>query len=500
VAGEEDGLSLESRPAAGKEDSLTGGSSMARFSERGAATRTFLYVIVVIVLAIAVVGLWLVMGPGPMDFAAGKRVALTGSAAGGGGSGAGGGTEGGSGAGGPTGVPKELAHASLIERGQYLARAADCVACHTKDGGEPFTGGRPFVLPFGTLYSTNITPDKKTGIGEYTDADFLNAMRKGIAKDGMRLYPAMPYASYTYMTDEDALAIKAYLFSLAPVEATETANTLSFPYNQRWAMGLWSAAFNPNKRFESVADQSAEWNRGAYLAEAMAHCGDCHTPRNVGFALDNHHKFAGAKQAGWVAYNISSDKATGIGEWKPEEIAQYIASGHAAGRGTADGPMGEAVENSLRYLTPGDVSAIATYVASVPAVKSENLPVVKNEAAPKDHKEGVTAAVDPRGKEIYEGACVSCHGWSGESPILGYANLTGSRSVNDPSGTNVVQIVVSGSSRVGVHGGLYMPDFGGAYSDTEIAAVANYVTARFGTTASNLTAANVADLRREDAK
>jgi len=457
---------------------------MARFSERGAAARTFLYGLVVIVLLLAVVALWLAWGPGPMDFAGGRKAPLTGSP----------------GASGPTGVPQELVSASLIERGQYLTRAADCVACHTKEGGQTFAGGRAFVLPFGTLYSTNITPDKKTGIGDYSDADFLRALHKGIGRDGTRLYPAMPYASYTYMTDADALAIKAYLFSLPPVEAAPPANTLSFPYNQRWAMGIWSAMFNPDKRFEPNGERSAEWNRGAYLAEAMGHCGECHTPRNLGFALDNRNKFAGAKQAGWLAYNISSDKEAGIGEWKPEEIAAYIGAGHAAGRGTADGPMGEAVEYSLRYLTPGDISAIATYVASVPPVKSKDLPPIKNQPAPGDHNIGVTAAVDPRGKEIYEGACVSCHGWSGESPILGYANLTGARALNDPSATNVVQIVIGGSTYNAVHGGLFMPDFGGAYSDTEIAAVANYVTARFGTAASNLTAQSVAELRKEIAK
>jgi mono/diheme cytochrome c family protein len=162
--------------------------------------------------------------------------------------------------------------------------------------------------------------------------------------------------------------------------------------------------------------------------------------------------------------------------------------------------MGEAVEFSLRYLTPSDVSALAAYVASVPAVKSKDQPVVRNAAAPADHSQGVAANFDPRGKEIYEGACVSCHGWSGISPILGHANLVGARAVNDPSATNVVQIVLGGSSRGNVHDGLYMPDFGSAYSDTEVAAVANYVTARFGSEPSNLTAANVAELRREIAK
>jgi len=399
-----------------------------------------------------------------------------------------------------SGVPAELANATAAQRGEYLTRAADCVACHTTQDGQSFVGGRPFVLPFGTMYSTNITPDKKTGIGDYTDAEFLRALRQGIGRDGKRLYPAMPFASYTYMTDADALAIKAYLFSLQPVESAPPANTLSFPYNQRWLMGLWATFFNPDKRFAPNTERSAEWNRGAYLAEAMGHCGECHTPRNAAFALDNRKKFAGAKQAGWVAYNISSDKQSGIGEWSPAEIAKYISTGHAAGRGTADGPMGEAVEFSLKYLTPSDVNALAAYVASVPPTASKDQPVVKNAAAPADHNMGVAASIDPRGKEVYEGACASCHGWSGNSPILSYADLTGSRAVNDPSATNVVQIVVAGTSRTNVHGDLYMPDFGNAYSDTEIAAVANYVTARFGAQPSGVTAANVADLRKEVSK
>jgi mono/diheme cytochrome c family protein len=455
---------------------------MTRLSERG-ATRSVLIGIVVAVLVVAGFGLWLVMGPGPTDFAGGKRAALSGASGSG-----------------PGGVPAELANASLIERGQYLTRAADCVACHTTEGGQPFAGGRPFVLPFGTMYSTNITPDKMTGIGDYSDADFLRTMHQGVARDGTRLYPAMPYASYTYMTDADALAIKAYLFSLPPVDAPRPANTLAFPFNQRWLMGFWSFFFNPDKRFEPNTERSAQWNRGAYLAEAMAHCGECHTPRSLAFSLDNRHKFAGAKQAGWMAYNISTDKETGIGEWTPEQIGQYVAIGHAARRGTADGPMGEAVEYSLRYLTPADISALVAYLTTVPAVKSNNQPPVKESPAPDDHNMGVAASIDPRGKEIYEGACVSCHGWSGQSPVLGYADLTGARAVNDPTATNVVQIVLGGTTRDSVHGSLYMPDFGDAYSDTEVAAVANYVTARFGSSPSNITATNVADLRKENSK
>ncbi len=457
---------------------------MTQAFERGSATRAILTVIVVLGVIAAGFGLWLVLGPGPTDFAGGKRGSLNRAAGGAG----------------ITGVPTELANASLIERGRYLARAADCAACHTVEGGRPFAGGLSFVLPFGTLYSTNITPDRKTGVGDYTDADWLRAMHSGIARDGTRLYPAMPYASYTYMTDEDALAIKAYLFSLAPVQSSKPINTLAFPFNQRWLMIFWSTVFNPGKRFEPNTGRGPEWNRGAYLAEAMAHCGECHTPRTIAFSLDNRHKFAGAKQAGWVAYNISADKQAGIGDWKPEEIARYIGTGHAAGRGTADGPMGEAVENSLRYLTSADISAIAAYVATVPAVKGEALPPVKRQPAPPDHDIGVAAMVDPRGKQVYEGACASCHSWSGLSPILGYADLVGARAVNDPTATNVVQIVLAGSSRDSAHGSLSMPDFGRAYSDTEVAAVANYVTARFGSAPSRVTAANVADLRKQGSK
>ena len=236
------------------------------------------------------------------------------------------------------------------------------MVCHTTKGGKDYAGGLGFKLPFGTLYSTNITPDKDTGIGNYSDQDFLNAVHRGIRRDGARLYPAMPFTSYTYMTDADALAIKAYLFSLPPVRAAAPANTLTFPFNQRWAMTFWSAVFNPDTRFEPDTSKSPEWNRGAYLAEALAHCGECHTPRNLAFALNNRKKFAGAVTAGWRAFNISSDKATGIGGWRDEDLVAYLSTGHAAGHGTASGPMGEAVDHSFSQLAPEDIRAVVAYL------------------------------------------------------------------------------------------------------------------------------------------
>jgi mono/diheme cytochrome c family protein len=388
-------------------------------------------------------------------------------------------------------VPPELANADLITRGEYLARAADCSACHTTQNGQAYSGGLGFVLPFGVIYSTNITPDKESGIGNYTDADFLRVMHQGVAPGGKRLYPAMPYPSYALMTDADALAIKAYLFSLPGVKVIQPPNTLAFPFNQRWLMALWSTAFSRDQRFAVNSERSTQWNRGAYLAEAMAHCGECHTPRTLAFSLDNHRKFSGSKQAGWRAYNITSDNKTGVGEWSSEQVALYISQGHAEGHGTAAGPMGEAVEQSLRYLTPGDVEALVAYVRTVPPITSRDLPAVKNLAAPTVHSEGVAAAFDPRGKEIFEGACASCHGWSGISPVLKDATLIGGRAINDPSAINVVQVVLSGEKRSGV----YMPGFGAAYSDIEVAAVANYVTARFGARTSSVTASDVESLR-----
>ncbi|MGY3620713.1 mono/diheme cytochrome c family protein [Bradyrhizobium sp. USDA 10063] len=435
----------------------------------------------VIVIAAVAIGVWVVRGPGPLDFSGGTKAAVADYRAGK-----------------PTGAPVALEKASLVERGEYLAKAADCMVCHTKPGGREFAGGLAFKLPFGTLYSTNITPDRDTGIGNYSDQDFLNAVQRGKRHDGAMLYPAMPYPSYTYMTDEDVLAVKAYLFSLPPVRAPAPENTLAFPFNQRWAMLFWSAVFNPDTRFAPDTSKSPEWNRGAYLAEALAHCGECHTPRNLGFALDNRKKFSGAVTAGWRAFNISSDKATGLGNWSDEALVSYLSTGHALGHGTASGPMGEAVDHSLSQFAPEDVRAIAVYLRSVPPQPSPDLPATTAPAAPASHKEGVTS--DARGKIVFEGACVSCHGWTGESLVSPMATLTGAWSVNDPAATNVAQIVISGTKRFTPDGALSMPAFGNAYSDDEIAAVANYVTARFGAKGSKLTAKDVAELRQQTAQ
>ena len=396
-------------------------------------------------------------------------------------------------------MPPTLAHADQIKRGEYLTRAADCTACHTAPAGKPYAGGYAFTLPFGAIYSPNITPDRETGMSNWSDAGFLNAIHKGVDNEGARLYPAMPYASYTAMTDADALAIKAYLFSLPSVHAPNKKNSLSFPFNQRWLMAVWSAFFNPDSRFRPSTDRSPEWNRGAYLAEALAHCGECHTPRNLAFALNNRRKFGGAVTAGWRAYNITADKDTGVGAWSDDELAAYLATGHAEGRGTASGPMREAVDASFSHLEGSDIHAIAAYLRTVPAANSPDLPPSLAPVAPASHRLGPSPDFDMRGKMIFAAACMSCHSWTGKSEIWPQATLTGSRAVNDPTAINVAQTVINGAAHDS-HGRIFMPAFGEAYSDQEIASVANYVTARFGSTGSEITAKDVALLRRQSAQ
>ncbi len=193
----------------------------------------------------------------------------------------------------------------LVARGHYLAQAADCTACHTVPGGAPFTGGLAFKLPFGTIYSTNITADRETGIGTWSDDDFVRALHEGVAKDGSHLYPAFPYTSYTALSRDDAVAIKAYLFSLPPTHAPARQNALSFPFNQRWGMAFWNLVFLDQHRFHAAPDMSKDENRGAYLATALGHCGECHTPRNLAFAMKESRQFAGTVVTGWRAYNIT---------------------------------------------------------------------------------------------------------------------------------------------------------------------------------------------------
>jgi len=359
----------------------------------------------------------------------------------------------------------------LIAKGQYLAKAADCVACHTAPGGQPFAGGRKFELPMGVLYSPNITPDPKTGIGGYGDDDWVRVLHDGVARGGTHLYPAMPYASYAKMSREDALAIKAYLMSLAPVVATAPANEMKFPYSQRWLMVGWNLVNKPGKVLEPDPSKPADWNRGAYLVEALGHCEECHTPRNFMQGLKGSKAFAGADLQGWHAYNLTSDKTAGLGDWSEAQLAQYLSSGHADGHGPASGPMAEAIGNSLRFLTPDDIHAMVVYLKSLPA-QPDGPPAVAAKAAP--------PSPNLAGAHLFVQACAGCHLPDGAGRQSPWAALAGSHSTGDVTGTNLVQILAHGSQMQTNEGQVFMHSFTGGYTDAELAAIANYTIGQFG--------------------
>lgn len=393
------------------------------------------------------------------------------------------------------GVPR---NGSPVARGEYLARAADCAACHTVRGGKPFAGGLAFTLPFGKLWSSNITADKETGIGRWSDDDFVRALHEGIRNDGKRLYPAFPYTSYTGLSRSDALAIKAYLFSLPPVHQETPQPALGFPFNQRWAMGFWNAAFFKSERFASDPGRSAQWNQGAYLATALGHCNECHTPRNLGFAVDHGQELAGTMLEGWRAVNITSDAQFGIGTWSDAEVVSYLVDGHADGRGSAAGPMGEAVENSLQYLDPDDARALVAYLRTIAPRAGANPIAVEHRpalAAASTRTLPARMKTEGEGFALFAGACASCHAWDGTGRQSGHASLVGSSSVNDPAGASVTRVILTGVD-MRIHGeAVFMPAFGSAYTDEEVAALANYVIGQFGAKAGQVSAMTVARQR-----
>ena len=363
------------------------------------------------------------------------------------------------------------AQSDLVARGEYITRAADCVACHTAPGGKPFAGGRAFTLPFGVLYSPNITPDQSTGIAGYSDDDWVRMLHDGIGRDGKYLYPAMPYTSYTLMTREDALAVKAYLMSLAPVPAKVPDNQIRFPFNQRWGMFFWNFLNNPDRRFQADDSKSVEYNRGGYLVDALGHCGECHTPRNFMMALKQSKKFAGEEQAGWLDYNLTSDRTSGLGGWSDAQLEQYLSTGHADGHGVASGPMAEVVGYSLRYLKPEDIHAVVTYLRGVPA--QPDGPPAPQDGAP-------LAATDTLGRRLFVQACAGCHLPSGDGRQSPWAALRGSHTAADPAGTNLVQVLIQGTQIQTSQGLMFMHSFSGAYTDEELAALGNYVISQFG--------------------
>lgn len=392
--------------------------------------------------------------------------------------------------------------ADALARGAYLIKAADCVACHTAgETGRPFAGGVAFKLPVGTIYSTNITADPTYGIGAYTDEEFVRAVREGVRRDGQHLYPAFPYTSYTQLSRDDVLAIKAYLWTLPPVAQPNHPNEVRFPFNQRWAMTFWNAAFFKSGRFAADPAKSAQWNSGAYLATALGHCAECHTPRNLGFGLEHHRELSGEELQGWRAYNITSDPKYGIGAWSDDQILAYLATGHAPSRASAGGPMLEAVAHSLQFLNPADAAALVAYLRTVPAHEGKHPISVDVQPPAVAASTAMLPAADElrsesQGLALFEGSCAGCHQWNGPGRQTPYASLQGTRTVNDPSAENVILVILEGAKeRIG-DSEVFMPAFANAYSNPEVAALANYVVMHFGGKHGGVTADDVAARRK----
>ena len=396
--------------------------------------------------------------------------------------------------------------ADLVARGHYLATAADCAACHTApNGGKPFAGGYGIQSPLGTIFSTNITPSKADGIGGYSEQDFARAVRQGIARDGSHLYPAMPYTAYAKISDDDMHALYAYfMHEVKPVDEAPQKTALPFPFSIRSSMAVWNALFLDNSTFKPDADKSAEWNRGAYLAEALEHCSTCHTPRNAMMAEIGSQSLSGSSVGGWYAPNITSDKTSGIGGWSNDELVEYLRSGHVAGKAQAAGPMAEAVENSLQHLNDADLKALAVYLKdSKPIAGPDTTPrydAGKPSPAEANLRGTPGQSITQNGFHVFSGTCAACHQVDGQGnehyPSLFHNTATGG---SNPD--NLIATIVFGLSRTVNGEQTFMPPFGpeAAYtdrlSDKDIADVSNYVLSHFGDGKTSVTPADVARVR-----
>lgn len=378
---------------------------------------------------------------------------------------------------------------TTIERGRYLAAAGDCAACHTADGGAPFAGGRAIPTPFGTIYSTNITPDKETGIGRWSNQEFYKAMHEGVRRDGKRLYPAFPYPSYTKVGVDDVRAIKAYLDALPPVKQQNKPSELPWPLSIREVMAGWNALYFQEGTYRTDPNKSAQWNRGAYLVEGLGHCGACHTPKTPLGGPKKNERLEGGYGEHWYASSLSGDLRDGLGAWTAAEIVEYLKTGSNA-KAAAAGPMAEVVKNSTQHLSDGDLDAIATYLKDMPRIKDQR----ENVASSTDN------AVMDRGKALYVDNCTGCHLENGVGIPQVFPPLKASAPVQAKDPATVLQAIIEGATVVATKDkptALAMPAFGWKLSDQEIADLTTYIRNAWGNHASVVDAGTVADVRKQ---
>lgn len=399
----------------------------------------------------------------------------------------------------------EVDQQALVKQGEYLARAGDCVACHTAKDGQPFAGGLPMETPIGVIYSTNITPDK-TGIGDYSFEDFDQAVRHGVAKDGSTLYPAMPFPSYARVSDADMQALYAYFMKgVAPVVRDNQDSDIPWPLSMRWPLSIWRWMFAPSVETPALAtDSDPVISRGAYLVEGLGHCGACHTPRALTMqekalsASDGSAFLSGsAPLEGWIAKSLRGDHKDGLGSWSEEQLVQFLKTGRSD-RSAVFGGMSDVVVHSMQYMSEADLTAIARYLKSLPANDPKDQPHSYDQQV----AEALWKGDDSQpGAAVYIDNCAACHRTDGKGYTRVFPALAGNPVLQSADATSLIHIVLKGGTLPATHSApstFTMPPFAWRLSDQEVADVVNFIRGSWGNQASAVKAGDVAALRNGD--
>jgi len=397
-------------------------------------------------------------------------------------------------------------NAALGEQGRYLATAGDCIACHTGPNRQPFAGGLPLVSPLGIIYSSNITPDRDTGIGNYSLNDFDRAVRHGIARSGKTLYPAMPYPSYARLRDEDVLAIYVYfMHGVTPAHAANHTTEIRWPLSMRWPLAIWRKLFAPDP--DQLAAAASGYSdpvvgRGAYLVQGLGHCGSCHTPRALTLqekALDESgadYLVGGQVIDGWGAVNLRGNGADGLGRWAKQDLADLLRNGHSVSHAVIGSAMSDVVVHSTQYLRDDDLDAMAAYLKSLPPARNEASTFVASPATARLLQAGIN---ESRGAELYADNCAACHRTDGGGYLRVFPVIAGNSTVLSADATSLIRLILVGSTSPATAGApsrLAMPGFAPRLSDTDVAKLATFVRQSWGNRASDVTAGSVEAIRK----
>jgi mono/diheme cytochrome c family protein len=391
------------------------------------------------------------------------------------------------------GAPPATLDAAAVARGQYLVRAGNCLSCHTPPDGKPYAGGRAIPTPFGTLYSSNITPDPDTGLGAWTSADFWRALHDGVSKDGSFLYPAFPYTHYTRVVRGDVDAMFAYLRSIPAVRLPNKPHEMRFPYDKRSLLAGWRALYFKPGTYQDDPKQTPEWNRGAYLVQGLGHCSACHAARNAWGAVTDDPQIAGGliPMLNWYAPSLTSSRETGLGDWDIAHVVDLLKTG-VSHRGAVFGPMSEVVRDSLQHLTEGDVRAIAVYL------KSQR----EEDKADPDADSYVTQArrveLMRAGEQIYKDRCSDCHQIDGQGAPRIYPPLANNEAILMRNPINAIRITLNGGFPPSTQGNprpYGMPPFAHVLNDDQVAAVVTYIRGAWGNHAAPVSTVEVSSAR-----